>query len=161
MLVAATTLAAAPVDPRVAERAAGSDRPRAEAIVAAILPQRFAAQVLKVRVDGFDRHRVAGITVSGNKFHESLNEARFVAEIAQLVAIAFRDPSIEETDVWATVPLDAGHGAIVSGDLARPTSRNVFTLTVPRARAADVAALATSRDAFWDPTFRASLHAAP
>ena len=41
-------------------------------------------------------------------------------------------PAVEEIDLWASVPIDVGKGVIVSGDLAKPTSRTVFSITVRR-----------------------------
>jgi hypothetical protein len=117
------------------------------------------ASVSRVRVDGVGTHRVAGVVVSGVKFHRALDEASFLAEIADIVKRGFEDPAIEEVDVWVVVPLDVAQGSVVSGDVAVSTARNVFTLTVPRADAGRVLALAHSRDAFWDPAFRTSLAA--
>ncbi len=144
-------------DPRVVARSVGSDLPRAQAIAARILARQEPAQVVRVRVDGAGAHRVAGITIAGTKFRGPISEGRFVAEVVAVVRDAFVDPAIEETDVWVTVPIVAGEGVVVSGDLAQPTTRNVFTVTVPRTRAAAVARLARSRDAYWDSAFRASL----
>jgi hypothetical protein len=119
------------------------------------------ASVSRVRVDVVGAHRVAGVVISGVKFHRALDEAGFLAEVADIVRCGFADPAIEEVDVAATVPLDVGQGAVVSGDVAVATARNVFTVTVMRADAGRVLALARSRDAFWDPRFRASLAVRP
>jgi hypothetical protein len=97
--------------------------------------------------------------VSGTRFHRPLDLHGWNAEIAGLVERAFAAaPEVDEIDCWATVPLDAGKGAIVSGDYARPTSATVFSITVPRAARGVVGArLADGRGVFWDPAFRASL----
>lgn len=113
--------------------------------------------MLKVRVDDVLGHRVAGIVVSGVRFHTPLDEAGFLAEVRTLIATAFANAPVEEVDLWATVPLDAGAGAIVSGDLAQPTSRDVFTVTVRRSDLPRLAALLNSGDVFWDGTWRARL----
>jgi hypothetical protein len=156
-LLALLGAAVGPTDPRAIGRASGTDLVRARAYAGRILSDPMPASVSRVRVDVVGTHHVAGVVVSGVKFHHALDEAGFLAEIADIVKRGFEDPAIEEVDVWAVVPLDVGQGAVVSGDVAVATSRNVFTLTVPRAEAARVVALAHSRDAFWDPRFRASL----
>jgi len=81
------------------------------------------------------------------------------AEIAALIDGAYRAvPDADEIDCWATVPLDAGKGAVVSGDYAKPTAATVFSITVPRAdRTGYRARLPDGRGVFWDPAFRASL----
>ena len=39
-------------------------------------------------------------------------------------------------DLWASVPIDVGKGVVVNGDLAKPTSRTVFSLTARRGEGA-------------------------
>jgi hypothetical protein len=101
---------------------------------------------------------VCGLVVSGVKFHHPLDRATFVAEIRDLIAGAFAAAPIEEVDLWATVPLDAGKGAVVSGDFARPVTATVFAVTVTRIELARLdAILAGSRNVYWDPAFAREL----
>ena len=89
----------------------------------------------------------------------SLDLRDWNAEIAALIEGAYAAaPDVDEIDLWATVPLDAGKGVVVSGDLAKPTSATVFSITVPKAdRRAFRERLAEGRGVFWDPAFRTSL----
>jgi len=81
-----------------------------------------------------------------------VNEARIPAKRSN------DGPAVDEIDCWAVVPLDAGLGAVVSGDYAKPTSATVFSITVPRATRGTVRErLASGRGIFWDPAFRAAL----
>ena len=62
-----------------------------------------------------------------------------------LIARAFAAaPAAEEVDLWVTVPIAVGKGLVVSGDLAVPTTRTVFTLSVRRGEHADCACCATA-----------------
>ena len=119
----------------------------------------LAAQLLRVRCERVGRHADCGLVVSGVKFHRALDLAAWNAEIAALVDGAFTAaPEVDEVDCWATVPLDAGKGTVVSGDYAKPTSATVFSITVPHAARGSVRArLADGSGIFWDPAFRASL----
>ena len=146
-------------DPRVIARSSGGDVATARRIAAALLARPLPAQLLRVRCERLDRHVDCGLVVSGTKFHRPLDLRAWDAEIAGLIEGAFAAaPEVEEIDCWATVPLDAGKGAVVSGDYAQPTSANVFSITVPRAQRASVRArLAAGTGAFWDPAFRAAL----
>jgi hypothetical protein len=162
--VLAAVLAAAPLvaradDARVVARSAGSDLPTARRIAAALLAVPHPAQLLKVRCERVAAHVDCGLTVSGTRFHRALDVAGWNAEIAGLIEGAYTAaPEVDEIDVWATVPLDAGKGVVVSGDLAKPTSATVFSITVPRSnRGAVRGRLAEGRDVFWDPAFRRSL----
>lgn len=112
-----------------------------------------------MRCERVGTHADCGLIVSGVKFHRALDLAAWNAEIAALVGGAYAvAPEVDEVDCWATVPLDAGKGTVVSGDYAKPTAATVFSITVPRAARRDVAArLAAGTGIFWDPAFRASL----
>ena len=105
------------------------------------------------------RHVDCGLTLSGKHFHRTLDLRAWAGEVSSLVAGAYAAaPEVDEIDVWATVPLDAGQGAVVSGDYAKPSAATVFSITVPRAERGAVAdRLRDGRDVFWDPAFRASL----
>jgi hypothetical protein len=151
-------LGAAPLDPRAAARSSGTDRATAYRVAQSLLAQPLPAQLHKVRCEVLGAHRICGLTIAGTKFHHPLDRRAFTAEVAQLVRGAFAAAPLEEVDVWATVPLDAGRGAIVSGDLAVATSATVFAVTVPRAHLAGLGAqLASNRDVYWDAEFAADL----
>jgi hypothetical protein len=164
MVMAFLVLVLAPLgaradDARVRARSAGSDLATARRIATALLARPVAAQLLKVRCERAAAHVDCGLTVSGTHFHRALDVPSWNTEIGGLIAGAFAAaPQVDEIDLWATVPLDAGKGAVVSGDLAQPTSATVFSITVPRsARGTVRERLADGRGVFWDPAFRASL----
>lgn len=142
---------------RAEGRAEGNDRAQAIALGERLLGTVWPAQVLKIRVDSAGGHRVAGLVVSGTRFHGRLDEAAFLREVRSLVAAAFANAQVEEVDLWTTVPVDAGFGAMVSGDRARPTSRNVFAVTVERSELPHLDALLRSPDVYWDRAWRAAL----
>jgi hypothetical protein len=159
VLVVSAAFAASADDARVVQRSSGGDVATARRIAAALLAHPLAAQLLRVRCERAGAHVDCGLVVSGTKFHRTLNLASWNAEIAALIAGAYAAaPGVDEVDCWATVPLAAGKGTIVSGDFAKPTSATVFSITVPRAQRADVPKRLTGgRGIFWDPAFRASL----
>jgi hypothetical protein len=131
---------------RARGRAEGNDRIHAIALGEVLLATVWSAQVLKVRVDGAGGHRIAGLVLSGTNFHGRLDEAGFLREVKALIALTFAHAPIEEVDLWVTVPLDAGFGATVSGDMAQPTSRNVFAVTVRRGELPQLGMLLHSHD---------------
>jgi hypothetical protein len=152
-LVAAIPPAGSAANGRVDARSSGSDVATARRIASALLTRPLPAQLLRVRCDRVGAHVDCGLIVSGVKFHRALDVNGWNAEIAQLIA-----PAVEEIDCWATVPIATGRGVVVSGDFAQPAVATVFSITVPRAGRADVAArLRSGRGVFWDPAFRASL----
>ena len=144
---------------RALARSSGSDLQTARTIARVLLAHELPAQLTHVRCERAGPHVDCGLVVSAEHFHRPLDAAGWNAEIAGLVASAYAAaPYVDEVDCWGTVPLDAGKGAIVSGDYAVPTSATVFSITVPRAqRDAVRARLADGRGVFWDPAFRASL----
>lgn len=150
---------AAVVDLDASLRSAGDRKPEAVRLARVLLAHTWPAQVLKVRVDGAGAHEVAGLVLSGVKFHEPLSPRGFLAEVTALAQATLRSSAVEEVDVWTTVPLAVGKGAVVAGDFARPTTRIVFSATLPRAAAAPGVARYLERgDAvFWDPAWKASL----
>ena len=150
---------APPGDPRVLARSTGSDLTTARAIAAALLARPLAAQLLRVRCERAGAHVDCGLVVSGVKFHRPLDLGAWNAEIATLIEGAFAAaPRVGEVDCWATVPLDAGKGSVVSGDFAKPTAATVFSITVPRAQRGSVRTrLGSGEGIFWDPAFRAAL----
>jgi hypothetical protein len=166
VLALAALLAAAPHavtvtgSTRALQRATGSDRPTAVTVGTALLAKPLPAQLLKVRCDRAGEHRVCGLVVSGVKFHRPLDRHAFLGEVRDLIAGAFAAAPIEEVDLWTIVPLDAGKGAVVSGDFAKPTSATVFAVTVTRADLRRLPALlAGAHDVFWDPAFARDLDA--
>ncbi len=139
-------------------RAAGNRRADAVRIGERLFTRVLPAQVLKVRVDGAGAHEVAGLVISGVKFHGPLSRAGFTDEVSGLVRDAFAASRVEEVDCWVTVPLPVGAHVVVTGDMAAPTSRIVFSITVRRAEGARfVDRLRRGTDVFWDPAFERSL----
>ncbi|HWT05835.1 MAG TPA: hypothetical protein VN224_08760 [Xanthomonadales bacterium] len=151
--------ARADYDARVIQRSSGSDVATARRIAAGLLARPLAAQLLRVRCERVGRHVDCGLTVSGAKFHRALDLRSWDAEVAALIGGAYAAaPDVDEIDCWATVPLDAGKGTVVSGDYAKPASATVFSISVPRGQRGSVRArLARGAGVFWDPAFRASL----
>lgn len=123
---------------------AGGNRPDiATSVGLQLFSTTWPAQVMQVLANQSGTHLVLGLRVSGVKFHAPLSRDGFDREIGDLVTRAFgAAPDAEEVDLWVTVPIDVGRGVVVSGDLAKPTSRTVFTISV--ARGASVAALLRS-----------------
>lgn len=134
---------AAAYTPTVAEldasaRAAGNRRDIAERIGASVFASRWAAQVSQISANALEGHVIVGIRVLGVKFHQPVTRDEFESEIVKLVEMAFAAvPSTEEVDLWASVPISVTKGAVVSGDLAKPTSRTVFSLSVRRGENAE------------------------
>jgi hypothetical protein len=141
------------VDLDARSRAEGNRMALAVQIGDRLFATPWPAQVLKVEANGIGTHVVVGLMLSGVKFHEPLTKQGFMQEVATLAARAFAvSAQIDEVDVWASVPIKVGKGAIVSGDLAMPTSRNVFAVTLMRGETPEAIAarLEDGRDAFWD-----------
>ena len=114
-------------------RSAGNLKPLAERIGDRMFAAQWAAQVTQVSANGVDGHVIVGVRISGVKFHHALSRSEFESEVAHLIAVVFAQaPGVEEVDIWATVPIRVGKDVVVSGDLAIPTSRPVFTLSVRR-----------------------------
>jgi hypothetical protein len=102
-----------------------------------------------------DGHLIVGIRIWGVKFHHPMTRVDFVNEVVSLTGDIFSAaPGAEEIDFWAAVPIDVGKDEVVSGDLARPTSRTVFSVTVLRSESAQALherAMEESDGVFWDP----------
>lgn len=155
---AGTSFAAAYVpsvaDLDAAARAVGNRRDIAQHIGEAIFSTRWSAQVSQVSANQLGAHLIVGIRIWGVKFHHPMTRAQFVDEIVSLAKTAFvAAPAVEEIDLWASVPISVAKGVVVSGDLAKPTSRTVFSVTVRRSES-DAALRArlsrASDDVFWD-----------
>jgi hypothetical protein len=144
-----------------ARRAAGNRRADAVALGTALFARVRSAQLLKVRVDGAGAHEVAGLVISGVKFHAPLDRAAFRDEVIELVRISFASSAVEEVDCWATVPLPPNRRIVVTGDMAQPTTKTVFAVSVRRAEAGYADRIRSGYDVFWDRAFAARLDAAP
>jgi len=133
-------------------RASGNHRVMAVRIGKTLFKKPRSAQILKVYVDGFGRHEIAGLMLSGVKFHRPLNRTAFVDEVVGLVQSAFGAAPVEEVDLWCVVPLAVGKGVIVSGDLAQPTNRTVFTVTTRRGESVRAlrSRILSERGVYWD-----------
>jgi hypothetical protein len=143
-----------------AARAAGNRIDVATSIGQRIFATAWSAQVSQVSANAAGSHLIVGIRIWGVKFHRPMTRKEFVSEVAALVELAFAAaPDAEEVDVWASVPIAVGKGVVVSGDLAKPTTRTVFSLSVKRGEpAAKIVARAATADegAFWDPAWERS-----
>lgn len=118
----------------------------------ALFKTRWPAQVLNVYADGFAGHDIAGLRISGEHFHHALTREQFMEEIASLVRQTFAAAPVDEVDVWASVPLRVGKDVVVAGDLARPSSRSVFTVSVRRGEpiAVILQRMRASAGVYWD-----------
>jgi hypothetical protein len=114
-------------------RADGNDKPLAIAVGENLFATTWPVQVMQVSANAIDGHVVIGLRLSGVKFHGTPALDDFHREVADLVERSFAAaPAAEEVDLWVTIPIRIGKDAVVSGDLAVPTTRNVYTLTVRR-----------------------------
>jgi hypothetical protein len=102
-------------------------------VAVALLDGDFPEPILKVRVVATEPATVAGIMLSGAKFHEPVDRAAFTSDVASMLDRAFAaDPSVSEVDVWAVLPILVAANATVSGDLAVPADRTVFSAAMTR-----------------------------
>lgn len=133
-------------------RALGNAKPLAVRIGRALFTTEWPVQVINVYASGVAGHDIAGLRLSGVHFHSALTRDEFISEITALVSRAFHAAPIEEIDVWVTVPLRVGKDVIVAGDLAKPTSRTVFTVSVRRGEtlASLVQRMRAGRGVYWD-----------
>jgi hypothetical protein len=134
-------------------RASGNRRDIATKIGDSLFTTMWPAQVSQISANQLDNHLIIGIRVWGVKFHQTLTRAQYVSEVLALVAKTFAaEPGIEEIDLWTSVPIAVGQGVIVSGDLAKPTSRVVYSITIRRGEsaAALAARAAGTHGVFWD-----------
>jgi hypothetical protein len=166
LLAASAPAAAAPGDGspsavlelNAASRAAGNRKADATALARALLGVTWPAQVLKVRIDGAGTHEIAGLLLSGVKFHHRLAPDAFTAETVALVQRSFAASRVEEVDVWAVTPLPVTRAEVASGEYLQPTARVVYSATVRRAESATFAArLRRGAGVYWNPAWRRSL----
>ena len=115
-----------------AARAGGNRKAMAVTIGRALFSTEWPAQVLNVYADGYNGHDVAGLRVSGVHFHGALTKDKFAGEVLTLAQRAFAAAPIDEVDIWASVPLRVDKDVIVAGDIAKPTSRTVFSVSIIR-----------------------------
>jgi hypothetical protein len=138
-----------------AARAVGNQRDLAERIGLSVFATPWPAEVSQISANAIEGHLIVGIRIWGVKFHSPITREQFVEEVVGVVERAFAAaPATEEVDVWASIPIAITKGEIVSGDLARPTTRTVFSLTVRRGESAAslrARAAVPSADVFWDP----------
>jgi peptidoglycan/xylan/chitin deacetylase (PgdA/CDA1 family) len=142
------------------ERSAGNERRLAEAIAAALLARDFPEPFERVEVQAVPPASVAGIVLSGVKFHVPVDASRFAHDVRRMLAVAFAAaPSVREVDIWAEVPRALPAHAVVAGDEAVPTERTVFSAAVPREQHAPGGGWRLGR-VYWDPTWLAASHRA-
>ena len=132
----------------------GNRRDLAVQIGQAVFATRWPAEVSQISANDLDGHLIVGIRIWGVKFHQPITREEFVSEVVSLIEQVFAiAPTVEEIDAWASVPISVGKGVIVTGDLAKPTSRTVFSITVRRGEtpaAVKARASATADGVFWD-----------
>jgi hypothetical protein len=144
----------ATADLDAAARAAGNLPAVARTIGQALFVTGWPAQITKVRVDGAGGHEVAGLLLSGVKFHGALDRAGFEREVEELARRTFAAAPVEEVDLWATVPIPYDKREPVTGDYAQPVSRIVFAATCRRAELGGFAArLRAGEGIYWAPDF--------
>jgi hypothetical protein len=131
MVVIAASPSVADLDANA--RASGNAPAAAVAVGKQLFTTTWPVQVLQVIANGVGSHVVIGMRLSGVKFHEPTARLQFDDEVTTLIQRAFAaDSAVEEVDVWVTVPISVGKGLVVSGDLAMPTTRTVFTVSARR-----------------------------
>jgi hypothetical protein len=139
LLLAFALLGAAPsvADMDAHSRASGNRMDVAVSVGERLFATMWPVQVMQVMANDVSGHVVIGLRLSGVKFHQVTAQADFDREVLALVQQTFSaDPKIEEIDLWVTVPIDVDKGLVVSGDLAKPTTRTVFTVSVKRSESA-------------------------
>jgi hypothetical protein len=146
-------------------RAVGNRRDLAERVGESIFATEWPAEVSQVSANEIGGHLFIGVRIWGVKFHRPMTRDEFVAEAVAVVDRAFQaEPATEEVDLWASVPIDVAKGVVVSGDLAKPTSRTVFSVTVRRGESAASLRARASRSSdgiFWDPQWAREAFNAP
>ncbi|MGC2129380.1 MAG: hypothetical protein WA629_04695 [Candidatus Aquilonibacter sp.] len=144
LLLALLLIAAMPsvADLDAHSRAGGNRIDIATSVGKQLFSSPWPAQVMQVLANETGADVVLGLRVSGVKFHQPLTREGFDREVEELITRAFAAaPNAEEVDLWVTVPIIVGKDVVVSGDLAVPTTRTVFTISVTRAEnAASLAA---------------------
>jgi hypothetical protein len=140
-------------------RASGNRMDVATAVGEQLFTKTWPVQILQVIANDVEGHIVVGMRLSGVKFHEPTAQPEFDREVLTLIQTAFAaNPKVEEVDVWVTVPISVGKGLVVSGDLAKPTTRTVFTISARRSesQAALARRLAAGTNVFLEPEWAAT-----
>jgi hypothetical protein len=135
LVLAAALIAASPsvADLDAHSRASGNRPDLAVTIGEHIFGTTWPAQVVQVLANETGPSLVLGLRLSGVKFHSTLTREAFDGEVKTLIARAFAAaPQAQEVDLWVTVPIVVGKDVVVSGDLAKPTTKTVFTISVMR-----------------------------
>jgi peptidoglycan/xylan/chitin deacetylase (PgdA/CDA1 family) len=115
------------------KRIEGNDPAVAERIGISLLREDFREPIEKIRVLTVPAASVAGIMLSGSGLHGPVTETQFETDARSMALLALSNaPRVSEVDVWATVPQAVATGAVVAGDLALPTERTVFSLSLRR-----------------------------
>lgn len=151
---AAHAYAPSVADLDAAARAAGNRRDVAQHIGEAVFASRWPAEVNQISANELGTHLVVGVRMWGVKFERPITRAQFVDEVVAVVSRSFAAaPTAEEVDVWASVPIDVSKEVVVSGDLAKPTSRTVFSITVRRGESQEAMRARANQaggGAYWD-----------
>ena len=150
----ATAYTPSVADLDAAARAVGNRRDLAQRIGESVFSVRWSAEVSQISANSLEGHLIVGIRILGVKFHQPLTQAQFESEVVTLVQKTFAaQPSTEEIDIWASVPIGVAKGEVVSGDLAKPTSRTVFSLTARRGETSQMLRARIDRGdgVFWNP----------
>jgi hypothetical protein len=155
LMLALALVAASPsvADLDAHSRAGGNRLDIATSVGEHLFSTTWPAQVLQVLANQDGSDIVLGLRINGVKFHGTLTRDTFDREVMDLVARAFAAaPAAEEVDLWVTVPISVGKGLVVSGDLAKPTTRTVFAVSVRRDETASAlgARLRSGADVFLD-----------
>jgi peptidoglycan/xylan/chitin deacetylase (PgdA/CDA1 family) len=115
------------------KRIEGNDPALAERIGISLLREEFREPIEKIRVLTVPAASVAGIMLSGSGLHGPVTETQFETDARAMALLALSNaPRVSEVDVWATVPQAVATGTVVAGDLAAPTERTVFSLSLRR-----------------------------
>lgn len=134
-------------------RASGNEKALAEHIGAGIFTVQLPVQVLGISANRIGGHTVIGMRLSGVKFHSPITRSAYIGEVVNLIGHAFAAASsAEEVDLWTIVPIPYRKGEIVTGNLAQPTSRVVFTVSALRKQGASGlgARIRAGTGIFWD-----------
>jgi hypothetical protein len=143
-------------------RAAGNRKADAIALARVLLGVQWPAQILKVRVDGAGSHEVAGLVLSGVKFHRPLDSAAFTDEVIDLLQRSFAGSAVEEVDIWAVTPLPVSAEEVKTGEYLRPTALVVYSATVLRSEGPTFATrLRHGTGVYWNPAWHKALAHAP
>jgi hypothetical protein len=137
-----------------AARSVGNRREVAERIGHILFKTAWSAEVSQISANRLGTHLIVGIRLWGVKFHRPITRQDFIDEVLSLAQETFAAaPETEEIDLWASVPIAVAKGVIVTGDLAKPTSRTVFSLTIRRGETPASLQARVSRSGvgvFWD-----------